>query len=474
MPLFGPPNIPQLEAKRDAQGLIKALSFKDAAIRLAAATALAPMKDPLAVEPLVGLLADENPGVRQAAVAALAARGGFRVVEPLVGALEDRDPDVRTTAATAVYRRLMTDADSETRRTTAAALGRIRAVDAVQPLVKALMDPDDGVRVASIKALQAICDIAAVPPLIVVLAHEQVRQKATGRSSVAVERATSQALDALCDEKAIDALKTALEHDDADVREIAVRRMARIASPLVADTLVACLADDDVLIRRAAARGLSEAGWTPPADETGARYWAALRQWRRCAECGAAAVPLLVSSFDGVDTLERRDIVAALAQLEWEPPEPNPMAALFWASQSRWDKCAEMGDASVGALGDILQSDPRWRNRVGAAATLAGMDKARTEPFTHLGLVQRALAILDGDSEDSDKRGLLEAMLAEEHQFDPKKEAVEWCKCGYPASRVKKNESREPMADMLGFERNASNVKTFYCPNCDARRATAV
>ncbi len=52
MPLFGPPNIAQLEAKRDAAGLIKALAYKDAAIRIAAAEALAPLKDPYAVEPL--------------------------------------------------------------------------------------------------------------------------------------------------------------------------------------------------------------------------------------------------------------------------------------------------------------------------------------------------------------------------------------------------------------------------------------
>ena len=99
MPLFGPPNIPQLEAKRDAQGLIKALSYKDPSIRVAAAGALAPLKDPLAVEPLVALLKDDYPPVRGAAVAALAARGGGRVVEPLVAALEDPDFDVRAAAA---------------------------------------------------------------------------------------------------------------------------------------------------------------------------------------------------------------------------------------------------------------------------------------------------------------------------------------------------------------------------------------
>ena len=127
MPLFGPPNIAQLEAKRDAQGLIKALAHKDASIRMAAAEALAPLRDPLAVEPLVALLKDQDSGVRRAAVDALAARGGFRVVDPLVAAMDDRDPAIQLAAATAVYRRLMTDPDADTRRATAGELGRIRA-----------------------------------------------------------------------------------------------------------------------------------------------------------------------------------------------------------------------------------------------------------------------------------------------------------------------------------------------------------
>jgi HEAT repeat protein len=472
MPLFGPPDIHQLEAKRDAQGLIKALAFKDPAIRRAAAEALAPMKDPLAVEPLVGLLRDENPGVRLAAVAALSARGGFRVVEPLVGALEDADPDVRVTAATAVYRRLMTDPDAEARRATAAALGRIRDRRAVEPLVKGIRDADETVRVAVIKALQAIGEIDAVVPLTIVLAQEQSRQKSTGRSNLAVERAASQALDALCNEKAIEPLKSALQHDDADVRELAVRRLARIGSPLVAEPLAACLTDEDPVIRRTAARGLGEIGWQPPADETGARYWAALREWRRCAECGPAAIPQLLSSFDHVDALEQADILAALAQLGWEPVEADATAAHFWAAQGRWDKCIEVGEPAVEALDGILRSSPRWRDRVGAAEALARINQPRNAPFARLDLVQRALAIVDGEGSDEDKIGLLEALLADEHEFEPDGETVEWCKCGYPATRVRIDGLREPMADLLGFEQSSSNATTYYCPSCDTRRTT--
>lgn len=472
MPLFGPPDIPQMEAKRDAQGLIKALAFKDAAIRLAAAQALGPLRDPLAVEPLAALLGDEIAGVRRAAVGALSARGGFRVVEPLVRALEDRDGDVRATAATAVYRRLMTDPDAETRRATCAALGRIRDVEAIEPLAKAIMDADETVRVAAVKALQGIGDPGAVTPLIIAQVSEQGRQKGTGRSSPAVERAVSQALDALCDERAIDALLSLMSHDDADIREAAVRRLARIGSPLVADALVACLRDSDAGVRRSAARGLAEAGWQPPADETGARYWASMREWSRCAECGAAAIPVLVASLNGVDALERTEIVTALAKLGWVPAAGDDWAVQFWAAQGRWDKCVEIGKAAIETLDAVTSSAIKWRDRVGAAGALATLEEPRTAPFARLDLVQRGLAIVDGDGSEADKQGLLEALLADERQFAPGDEEIEWCKCGYPAAKVTKSGAHEPIAEMLGFEQSSANARTYYCPNCGARRAT--
>jgi hypothetical protein len=63
MPLFGPPNVAQLEAKGDVQGLIKALLYKDAGpdqVRMAAADALAPLKHPTAVDPLAAALKDDE------------------------------------------------------------------------------------------------------------------------------------------------------------------------------------------------------------------------------------------------------------------------------------------------------------------------------------------------------------------------------------------------------------------------------
>jgi hypothetical protein len=213
-------------------------------------------------------------------------------------------------------------------------------------------------------------------------------------------------------------------------------------------------------------------GWQPPADEIGARYWVALREWRRCAESGPAAIPLLVSSFDSADDLERGDIIAALTQLRWKPKKNDSTAACFWAAQGLWDKCAEIGAPAVEALDSALRGAPKWRDRVAAAGVLASMNQARNEPFARLDLVQRGLALLDGEGSADDKRGLLEALLADEHQFDPGEETVEWCECGYPAARVHGDGPRESIADMLGFELTSNGAVTYYCPSCGTRRTT--
>ena len=397
------------------------------------------------------------------------ARGGVRVVEPLIAALQDHDPGVRGVAAQAVYRRLMTDPDQDARRATATALGRIKAADAGESLLRAIMDPDETVRVASVKALAAIGDVAAVGPLIVMLAHEQHRAKTSGRSSLAVERAAAQALDVLCDEKAVDALQAALGHDDAEVRELAIKRLARIDSPMVAEMLEAHLDDPDPIIRRSAARGLAEVGWNPPSDEIGAHYWAALREWRRCAECGAAAIPLLVAAFPRAQAHERSDIQAALVSLNWQPSEPDATAASYWAAQGNWDKCVEIGAPAVAVLDDVVTSAPRWRERVAAAAALKALGEERSAPFARLDLVQHALEVLDGEG---DRRGearhadVLPGRRAPVRTRGPP--AAGLVPVRLPVDANPPDETRELITDLLGLEQDGSNEPAYFCPSCDA------
>ena len=53
MPLFGPPNVNRLEAKRDTQGLVKALQYeKNPQVPCAPARALGRIGDAQVVEPL--------------------------------------------------------------------------------------------------------------------------------------------------------------------------------------------------------------------------------------------------------------------------------------------------------------------------------------------------------------------------------------------------------------------------------------
>jgi HEAT repeat protein len=475
MPLFGPPNIAALEAKRDTQGLIKALSYKDPVIKIAAADALAPLRDPLAVEPLVGLLRDENAGVRRAAVAALSARGGFRVVEPLVASLGDPDPDVRAAASTAVYRRLMTDPDQDARRATAVALGKIRDVDAVEPLTRAVNDADEGVRLAVIRALQSIGDVRAVMPLVITQAREQARQRASGRSSLAVERAASGALDALCGPTAVEALQAGLGHDEPDVREIIVKRMSRIGVPAVAGPLETVLLDGDPVIRRSAARGLADIGWSPDRPETGAVYWGALREWRKCAECGAPAIPILVEAYEGADAAGRTEIVAGLVGLGWEPQGEGALAASVWAARGELDKVVEMGEDAVGPLETALREATHWRDRLAAAKALEGMGRTVDEAFENVDLAGQALGIFDapaeGESGDADKRTAIDEFAAANQLFKPEDgETLELCGCGYPSSRVDSAGERHALTAVLGYETQGSE-KTYVCPACDTPRA---
>ena len=105
--LFGPPNVEKLEEKRDVEGLIKALQYKeDKNVRWKAAEALRKRGDDRAVEPLILALKDDDGHVREETVAALREvvilgkigderRVKERVVEAFIQALKDDDGPCR-------------------------------------------------------------------------------------------------------------------------------------------------------------------------------------------------------------------------------------------------------------------------------------------------------------------------------------------------------------------------------------------
>lgn len=69
MPLFGAPNLTKLTARRDVEGLVKALG--NPSVCEGAASALGQLGDARAVEPLTAALGDESWSMRRAAAEAL-------------------------------------------------------------------------------------------------------------------------------------------------------------------------------------------------------------------------------------------------------------------------------------------------------------------------------------------------------------------------------------------------------------------
>ena len=214
MPLFGPPNVEKLGARRDIAGLAKALAYKkDWKVRTAAARALGDIGAP-AVEPLIAALKDNGlSGVREAAAEALGKIGDPRAVEPLIAALIHGLSYYREAAAEALVKigapavepliAALKDGDFDVRKTAAGALGEIGwkpdkgeagalyliargkwdecvkiGAPAVEPLIAALKDGNSDVRKAAAGALGVIGDARAVRPLIAALEGSGMRQAA--------------------------------------------------------------------------------------------------------------------------------------------------------------------------------------------------------------------------------------------------------------------------------------------------------
>lgn len=234
MPLFGPPDVAKLKAKKDVKGLVKALSYqKYATVRWQAANALAELRDPVTVEPLIAALADPDWEVRAAAAAALGMIRDPRALGPLLAAL--RDPvkglrqaaagslgqigDPRAVEALAVALR---DPDAGVRAMAAGTLGQFGAGPWVEPLAAALADQDREVHQAALRSLGRIGDPRAVPGLIAIFK--------SGESWVDRDDA-ARALGAIGDPRAVDPLLTALRIHGSIVA-LALRRSA--AEALVA------------------------------------------------------------------------------------------------------------------------------------------------------------------------------------------------------------------------------------------------
>lgn len=180
------PNVEKMERKRNVEGLVTALRYKDSVVRGKAAEALERLswqsRDEVerawyflassawkslvdigkpAVEPLVQALKDESVYVLANAAKVLGEIGDARAIEPLVQAL--RDVTAKELFTPYYFN------TSDVRVSAAKALGEIGDARAVEPLIQALKDENFWVRANAAKALGKIGDARAVEALLQVL-----------------------------------------------------------------------------------------------------------------------------------------------------------------------------------------------------------------------------------------------------------------------------------------------------------------
>jgi len=130
------PDVEALKAEQDIKGLIRLLDHRDVDIQWQSADALGSLGS-TATLPLIATLNHRKTAVRIGAIEALGTIRDQRSQKPLISLLEQ-------------------DEDAEVRWVAALALGSLGSPEAINPLVRALKDPDRYVRYGAAQALQSL------------------------------------------------------------------------------------------------------------------------------------------------------------------------------------------------------------------------------------------------------------------------------------------------------------------------------
>jgi HEAT repeat protein len=431
MALFGQagtPNIERLKAKRDARGLIKALSYEadDAesasSIHRAAAHALGELRDPQAVEPLIETLEAlvDNPDttLRANAIRALGQIGDPQALEPLIRALAKKHPDLHNAAAHALGQlgepqaiEALFDALKKWQGDISeAAFGAIQQLSRkvtdqeerasyTERIVGYLTNPQPEIRQHAAAALDklgwkpaqdtagasywmargdwdrcASMGAPAAPALIAALGDEnEERQQAAFGALVKMNTL------------AVDALIEALP-DEHPSHQSAFWAVVKIGAPAV-DALIAALGHENADIREPAARALGQIG-----DQRALKpLFAALDDgnWAvREAACaalarfGAAAKQVLVAALRTEHDDVRWIAANALEQQGWQPDQ-SASGIAFCITRGHWKNLVAIGEPAVPALVAAIR---HWDENVrrGAAWSLAHIGAPALAPLVEV------------------------------------------------------------------------------------------
>jgi len=223
---FRDPDIEAMKQKRNYRGLIKALRHKKLDIQWQASSALAGLGTE-GMNHLLAALHSRNKHTRLGVIEALGEIRDLRAVDPLIGLLGDNDNEVRWEAALA--------------------LGEIADPRAFGPLEATLRDPDRYVRYGSAIAL------------------EKMGWSPDSPVDLAFLLAGKQEWDALAftGKETIPALDIAAKDKDRSVRMMAIRTLGRIGDEKAIPIIYRAIRDPDDQVRWEAVMASQKCGISP-------------------------------------------------------------------------------------------------------------------------------------------------------------------------------------------------------------------
>jgi HEAT repeat protein len=283
-------------------------------------------------EILARSLKNEDPGVRRSAARLLALREGDpNVVRSLIPVLRDPHESVREEAAKS--------------------LGKLKAKDAVGPIVEALNDPNTEVSAALIWAVGEIRDPEAVKRLVPLLSdrEEEIRSSCFDAFQKLEDPGTKIALFA-----------SACKHENENVRAEAAERLGYMGDAKALPLLVDLLKDKNKLVRQAASWGLGNLG-------------------------AKEAVTPIIEKLNDPDLDVRVALIWALGVLN-DAGAVETLQSLLWDKEGRVSSTAAQALARIQskaaeeALLDALREDRDTKLRVQVTDALGETGHARAVP----------------------------------------------------------------------------------------------
>lgn len=359
--------------------LVEALGNGDALVRQRAGDVLIGLGD-TATGPLVGALGHPDDAIRLGVINTLT-RAGRPIIDDLKGALLDERYRVRLGAAEVLGRiGWVPETEGETVRYLIAKEQWASVAEigpgAVEPLIRALDDPDSAIQMGAARALGMI-GAPAVAELVDALRDEQdgEQRKAVEALKMVGEPAVVPLIDALQDrdwhirlgaaralvvigEPAVEPLARALRSGPPAIQMGVAAALGKIGSPAAIGPLVDTLLYEDWRVGRVVVRALGMMG-----EAAIEPLLCVLKEGNDAARKGAVAALVLIgepagrllpSALADGHFRVRAGAADALDRLGWSP-EPGEKTALYLIAKERWSDLIRMGPLAVEPLVQVLQ-----------------------------------------------------------------------------------------------------------------------